>query len=374
MFNLIEAPVETLKMKRSTWLTKKIVVKLIAALVIGGAGISLASGLQAGHIKTGFLTDRTITTSEKRDSQGIIIESTTTTTPQAAKTLWDWLSLLGVPFSLAILGYLLQQLQQSKQQNEKKISESNKREEALQNYLDRVSQILIDKNLISTATKLQFIAKRKSDDNQPDPVGREEKELLNSETCVIRATTLSILRRLGEDGERKGNVIQFLEETGIMSKLHLDLSGANLSEANLSGANLKGAQLSESNLSGANLHKANLNGANLRKANLDHAQLHEANLSNTYLKGANLHASDLSKAYLCNAQITGANLHKANLTNASFKLVDLSFADFRDADFTKTDLRGADLHRARNLTSEQLAVATLENSDQVPRWITLPTQ
>jgi hypothetical protein len=58
----------------------------------------------------------------------------------------------------------------------------------------------------------------------------------------------------------------------------IDLSGANLSDANLrdadlSGANLRGANLSDANLSGADLSGANLSDANLRGANLSGADL-----------------------------------------------------------------------------------------------------
>ncbi|MBM0743889.1 hypothetical protein JOY44_20070 [Phormidium sp. CLA17] len=144
----------------------------IAALAIGGAAIALVYGVQSGNVKAGIGADETITKSEKRDKQGNITETTTTTTFQDAKTLWDWLSLLGVPFSLAILGYVLQQLQQARAEQqakaekeianqrvkvEKEIAESNQREEALQNYLDRLSELLIDKNVIAVAPKLQHL-------------------------------------------------------------------------------------------------------------------------------------------------------------------------------------------------------------------------
>jgi integrase len=66
-------------------------------------------------------------------------------------------------------------------------------------------------------------------------------------------------------GERKGRVVQFLYESGLIAKrrLVLNLRGADMSKANLSGAELRGADLSEAYLSRADLSGAFLNHANL---------------------------------------------------------------------------------------------------------------
>jgi hypothetical protein len=73
---------------------------------------------------------------------------------------------------------------------------------------------------------------------------------------------------------------------------HVDLMGANLSEAKLNGANLVRANLMEANLksadlSGAKLNGADLSGAMLRDANLSDATLTGANLSCAFLDGTN---------------------------------------------------------------------------------------
>src|SRR5260370_645908 len=95
---------------------------------------------------------------------------------------------------------------------------------------------------------------------------------------IARVRTLTVLRRL--DAERKGSVLQFLQESGLIGKdkrvIHLtgaNLIGANLIGANLSGANLSGVYLSRADLSGADLSKANLSGANLRAALVTAEQL-----------------------------------------------------------------------------------------------------
>ena len=335
-------PVKVMGMKKTAWLTRKVLVRGIAALATGGAAIALVYGVQSGTVKAGFGADETVTKSEKRDNQGNITETTTTKTFQDAKTLWDWLSLLGVPFSLAILGYVLQQFQQARAEQqakaekeladqrvkiEKEIAESHQREEALQNYLDRLSELLIDKNLIAIATKLQDIQDRT--DGPQDLIRAaqvvfaefqtatpEEVELVNAAKDVIQARTLSILRRLGQDGERKGDVIQFLLEAEVIRKLKLVLSRADLSRARLSSVNISNVNLNRANLSGAYLSGANISGTNLSGTKLIDAEIIAANLS-----GANLSGADLS-----HAKLHGAYLEKANLNSANLSFANLSFA------------------------------------------------
>ena len=110
------------------------------------------------------------------------------------------------------------------------------------------------------------------------------------------------------------------EEGGVL----LDLSGADLSDANLSGAdlsdaNLSGANLSDANLSDANLSGANLSGADLRCANLRCAYLSDANLSDANLSDANLSGADLRCANLRGAYLSDANLSDANLSGADLR-------------------------------------------------------
>jgi len=122
---------------------------------------------------TGIGADSTINT--ERDNKGNIIK--TVEIPQSGKTLWDWLSLLGVPISLTAFGVWLQKLQQEQAAKEarlekvqtehrtnleKEIAEGNQREEALQAYFDRLSTLLIDKNLIAVADKVKKTVKMRS--------------------------------------------------------------------------------------------------------------------------------------------------------------------------------------------------------------------
>jgi hypothetical protein len=126
----------------------------------------------------------------------------------------------------------------------------------------------------------------------------EERELLSAAIDVIRARTLSILRRFEDDGDRKTSVLRFLIEAEVISKAKLNLSVANLSGADLSFANLSGADLSGADLSGAELIVTSLRGVKLRFANLNSAKLCSADLSGADLSGAKLRGADFRGADL----------------------------------------------------------------------------
>ncbi len=250
----------------------------------------------------GIYADKSLTATIEKNEQGKIIKTIETTKFDSGKTFWDWLSLLGVPFTALLFGYWFQQIQHERDQNiaerQREITANETKEEILQAYFDRLSVLLIDKNLLAIKAKIN------SDQNPGQSTAtEEEKELLNSSLYIIRARTLSILGRFKDDNERKTIVIRFLIQADFISKLKLELRGANLSGANLKGANLSGAYLKGANLSGAYLSDANLSGANLSGANLSGAKLKGANLSGAKLKGANLSgATELSPEQIKSAK------------------------------------------------------------------------
>jgi uncharacterized protein YjbI with pentapeptide repeats len=133
---------------------------------------------------------------------------------------------------------------------------------------------------------------------------------------IAEARTLTVLPRL--DGKRKGNVLLFLYESGLIRRATriIKLYGADLAEADLGGtdlseADLSGADPSHAKLSKADLHRAYLSGADLHGAYLVHADLSFANLNGAILNGANLNGANLSYASLSEADLIGANLGKA---------------------------------------------------------------
>jgi hypothetical protein len=302
----------------------------------------------------------------------------------ANKRFWDYLELLIVPAALAIGVYLLnraqsereraaedaqqereRQAQAAQRQRELEVENQRAQDSVLEAYLDQMSQLLLDKDR---------------------PLGHPRKG--DEVRTLARARTLTVLRRL--DGERKGRVVQFLHEAGLIAKDRpvLVLIGADLSGVRLNYTYLDKTYLSGANLSGANLSGTSLRGADLSGANLNGASLTFANLSNTVLSGAHLRDTDLSSADLIKADLRevnfhgldtpaarpivanpaeptgtiliGANLSGADLSRAVLSGADLTGADFGEANLAGVTFSGANLsqtnfERATGIIEEELA-------------------
>jgi uncharacterized protein YjbI with pentapeptide repeats len=295
---------------------------------------------------------------------------------QSSKTLWDWIGLIGV-VSTGMIPFVLYQFQQNQQiiaqKNEKaekqralkykndederarKREEGEKErarkllnEEALQAYFDRMSVLLLDKNL-----KTSFAGTLR------------HAEALN----VARAITLSILRRLNDDGRRKGSVIWFLVESELITQFQLNLNNADLRGAYLRGADLSNAQLVFASFQSANLIEAILRRANLSNATFSKAILYQTDLSGATLSHAdfryvqlgnreiNLSYTQLNGADLSGANLEGINLGSANLGGAKLVEANLKNANLGQADLTNTDLNGANLTGVRYITPSQIRSA-----------------
>jgi uncharacterized protein YjbI with pentapeptide repeats len=246
------------------------------------------------------------------------------------KTYWDWMELLVIPVVLATGAWWLNK---SERENEREIAEKNRKEDreiaderrnqsTLEAYFDRMVELLLEHDLM---------------DNE------SEREVLST---IARTRTLAVLRSL--DGRRKGHVVQFLYESGLIGP---DRVVVNLRGADLRGANLIGANLARANLEHSNIVRAALCGADLSKADLNEADLTEADLTGaclvqTKLRGANLRRANLHRARLSKADLVWANLQRAYLDETYLT----------EADLHGTDLTKADLYRAL-VTDQQLAQA-----------------
>jgi uncharacterized protein YjbI with pentapeptide repeats len=246
-----------------------------------------------------------------------------------AKTLWDWLELLIVPLILAIGGITInsavqrsereqaeQRAQLEKQQAEQRaeidrqIADDRLKEQALQTYLDRMGELLLSGRF-----------------DNPETQGRA--------WAAAKARTLTTLR--GLNGERKGAVLQFLYESGLLT----GEATLNLEKADFSGANLEGV----------NLAGANLNGANLKGAVFEHAFLDGAYFGLAYLKEAKFSQASLNSADFSMSDLTEADFYKAFLTGTNFGMATLKDANLRaavanNAQFEQAELRGAKLNLA----------------------------
>lgn len=301
-----------------------------------------------------------------------------------AKTLWDWLGLLGIPLVLAILGFALSEAQDRRDRRREDQREAQQRaratdaeyEATLKGYLDQISELMLDRGLLRSGR------------------GADVRD-------VARTATLTAVRRL--DGERRGLVVRFLAESGLLTPrgsrkrmLSIDdepdvrvrLASAELGGAHLRGAKLLRVNLDDAALSGANLFRSRLSNvemsaADLAEANLQGAQVIDADLSQADLRHANLRGTtlldtDLSAARLDHASLRGANLLGVDLSTADMAGVDLGAvtvsgklnlysaylrgARMRRMDLTSADVRGADLRDA-DLTDADLRYARLARAD-----------
>jgi uncharacterized protein YjbI with pentapeptide repeats len=236
------------------------------------------------------------------------------------KKFWDYLELLIVPAALALGVYWLNRAQresereaeEARRERELEVEDQRAQDAALQAYLDQMSQLLTDKER---------------------PLRRAQPG--DHLSVVARAWTLTVLTRL--DGARKASVVRFLYESGLIRKdrLVLDLTGANLTEADLFyGVNLVGAYLRRADLREAFLPKADLRGADLGGANLVWASLPGTNLRGADLSGAILSSANLSEADLRRTHLHSADLSEANLEGAVGvieELLDIQAASLENA-------------------------------------------
>jgi len=220
------------------------------------------------------------------------------------RTVWDLVDLLLIPLVIAVGGYFFNQAQQKREQefaeaqneNQRRIGLDRDQEQALQNYLDKMGELLLEKNLNTTKNKV----------------------VLN----LARSRTLTILRSLNNQyldiegrgrNRRKGSLARFLYEMKLIIGKKPIIS--------LRKANLEFAYMHSGEFVRVNFEDVYLKDADLRKANLQ-----EAILINAYLPGARLNNANLSKANL-----TNANLQKANLQGAKLDDAILENVDFREA-------------------------------------------
>jgi uncharacterized protein YjbI with pentapeptide repeats len=281
------------------------------------------------------------------------------------KKLWDWMELLLIPGLLGLLAYVFTSAQKSR---ELAVALLNKREQALQQYFDYMTHLLVEQDF--------------SDEQQLEGASR-----------IARARTMAVLEML--DGRQKGHLLRFLVEAQLIhqkqpffsmrradlrglvldpgSYNHCDLRGANLDGAslpwcNFNSAHMTGITMQNADLESADFSSSDLDYALLTKSDLYHACLRRAHLIKVDCRDANLQRADLSEAGIRTARMKGANLRAANLTKAYLRCADLSFANLTDADLTEADLTHANLYGA-NLRNAKLAGTDLTGSNATPRQL-----
>lgn len=251
----------------------------------------------------------------------------------SGKRFWDYLELLIVPAALAIVVYWLnrrqdernresdatrererqeqevrrererqateeanrvrdRKAQDAQRERELQVEEQRAQDEALQAYLDKMTELLVVYGLEERIATVE---------NTSLTDERDERETLKAEAVrtVAWARTKTVLRRL--DGYRKGAVLRFLNEAALIKKdcpVIDSLAGADLVGAVLEGSNLKGAALK-----GVVLREAVLRQAILTAADLKEADLTDADLTDADLRGVFKYTQEGSKQQITNEEL-----------------------------------------------------------------------
>lgn len=218
-------------------------------------------------------------------------------TQPKTRTLWDWMDLLLVPLSLSFAVIYINQISQKREQERE---EDQKREQALQDYFEEISGLLLEHHLYSA---------KQNDDVR----------------FIAMALTNNVLARL--DGVRKGLVLNFLfaldlircnigsdwsvETTADRPRPVVAISKANLSDLSLPRGIWQGAQATRIYITDSDFTDANLFDANLAESVLSGSWFQRVDF-----KKANLSGCDLSRSVFIDCNLEGADLTDANLRAA----------------------------------------------------------
>lgn len=195
------------------------------------------------------------------------------------QTFLEWADAIGVPIIVVVIaGIFVIAAQKSgdRAQTERENQLYRAREATLRAYLDRVSDLVLEKGLAN------------SDVDSP-------------ERAIALARTHNALTIL--DGPRKGLLIKFLKDSQLIRNGQTVIS-------------LRLADLTNSNLGGIDLRGCDFSGANLRDAYLYDSDFRGSNLENCVLTNADLRFGNFEGCVLTNRQISQcAELVGATLPN-----------------------------------------------------------
>lgn len=234
--------------------------------------------------------------------------------------------MLGVPLTLAITALAFNGLQSDR---ERSLALDAQREDLLQDYLDEMSALILDRHL---------------GDDTGDTTRAAE---------LAQTRTLSTLRSL--DGARKGIVIRFLADTNLITGVddpgELALGGGRLF---LVGADLRGADLRAASLCRLELYLPDLTGANLEEADIGMSSIYRPILTDATLKGANLSGTMLTSPTLDGTDLSGATLTRTFFIEATGTGTNFTGADLRGSLWDVQLLVGAQLMGAKVTSKEEV--------------------
>ncbi|MFM6376109.1 MAG: pentapeptide repeat-containing protein [Microcystis panniformis] len=185
------------------------------------------------------------------------------------KSFWDWLQLLIVPLMLAFGAFYLNYASETR---DKQIAKEGEQQELLKDYFSKMQTLIVET--------------KKSKDSQSNP---DRAPLLPEFQPIAQALTLAVLDEL--DGKRKGKIIIYLAKSGLINKDRpiIDLETANLQKLELNN-NWTGSliQITGADMTEAQINDINFANSNLARSNLSHATLKDVTFENSDLSGVNL--------------------------------------------------------------------------------------
>lgn len=265
---------------------------------------------------------------------------------QNPRTLWDWISLLGVGSAVALVGYVFTRKQKER---DEAVANHRAQGEALQSYLDRMSNLMIEQKF----------------------GWKPEDSVLRR---VAQARTIETLLVLDKDHKRLP--LKLLYELGLIDRCNHPIT---LTNASLDRADLSELALSNAYLRGVDLRATDLSGANLSGSDLSGADLTNADLSGTDLSGANLFPYDErypAKLSMHNLKdnATGSSRGELRYTTVNPKQIPtrLRNTNLEKATLNGTILGNTDLGGARGLEPEQLEQAIGNRATKLPKGLEPP--
>lgn len=209
-------------------------------------------------LDTGLNTNKTVSIETQKSHNVKITEIYT-----AKKTVWDLIQLFLIPFVLISVSIIFNNIQKKREQE---IAAQIEYENVFQNYLKNLSELLLHHNLLTS----------------------NEGDVARALASTRTKTTLRVL-----DGSRRGRVIRFLYDTGliqieknIISTDILEFYGAHMINFRFKNATLKNARLDRSDFRGAVMDNVDLTNTTLKNAMLRNADFTTAILTGANLEGA----------------------------------------------------------------------------------------
>jgi uncharacterized protein YjbI with pentapeptide repeats len=268
-----------------------------------------------------------------------------------AKTLWDWLQLIAVPLALAVLAVLFNEWQSERDARreersairERAIARDARLDAVLQTYITQLSNLVLDHQLLTSGE--------------------------TSDVRVIaRTLTLAAVRRL--DGRRKGEVVRYLDDAGLIASdaggaegpiIFLgdaDLRRADLRDArsqglSFAGADLRGARFDRADILFTDFAGSRLQEARFVSAFVAHTSFERARLDGAVFAGAGFYATAVGKlppgwsqsTRFKGACLSGATFYRAEVDAATLADAVGLHVDFAEARLSPRVLAGAELKR-----------------------------